>query len=275
MNEEEVLTEYEILKDFGLSKNEIYTYLTVLSMDLCEAKEICRRTHIPSSKIYNILDRLENFGLIEIQQSRPKRYRPLSLDSAIENLKAYKKREYQMFKAKLPRLKTLLQSRVKTSISDSLFWNVSIGESNIFNRHISRFRFVDFIGMICIDYTMLMKMTTNSNMAQEISLDFKKKKITTKLIIAYETAEQKSQILNWVYQRPRDVDSKNQIRLIKEKISIPFGLFDLNKVILLMRHPVRSDEFLLSIYMINKPLYEDLIPYFDGIWNRAEVIPRN
>ena len=275
MDQEQIDTEYEILKEFGLSKNEIYTYLTVLSMDLCEAKEICRRTHIPSSKIYNILDRLEYFGLVEIQQSRPKKYKPITLDSALFNLKEIKKKEYNAFKGKLPRLKNLLQGRMKIYETNSLFWNVTISESEIFNKHISRFRFVEYIGYICIDFNMLEKMTINSKMAQEISLNFKKKKITTKLLVGYETDKQKTAILKWVQQRPRQIDAKNQIRMINEEIAVPFGLFDLNKVILLMRHPIKPNEFLLSVYMVNKTLYEDLVPYFDDIWNRGEAIASN
>ncbi|MHA1277409.1 MAG: TrmB family transcriptional regulator [Candidatus Helarchaeota archaeon] len=275
MNQEPNTTEYEILKDFGLSKSEIYTYLTVLSMDLCEAKDICRKIHIPSSKIYGILERLEDLGLVEIQQSRPKKYKPVTLDSALENLKLFKRREYQEFKQKIPRLKTLLQGRVKNFAETSLFWNVTINETEIFNKHISRFRFVEFIGMICIDYNMLKKMTHDSKMAEEISLNFKKKKISTKLIIGYETSVQKTFIINWIHHRPRKIDAKNQVRLINESIAVPFGLFDLNKVILLMRHPVKPNEFLLSVYMVNKSLYEDLIPYFEDIWNRGEIISPN
>ena len=109
-------------------------------------------------------------------------------------------------------------------------------------------------------------------MAQEISLNFKKKKITTKLILGYDLPKQKAGILKWINQRPRKLDSKNQVRLIQEKITVPFCLFDLNKVILLMRHPIKPNEFLLSIYMINKSLYEDLIPYFDNIWQRGEPV---
>ncbi|NVM53809.1 MAG: hypothetical protein HWN66_08920 [Candidatus Helarchaeota archaeon] len=272
MADDQAQTEYEILRQFGLSKNEIYTYLTVLAMELCEAKEICSRTTIPSSKIYNILDRLGILGLIEIQQSRPKKYKAVTLELALESLRQLKRKEYQDFKDKLPRLKNFLQRRFKTYETDSVFWNVTISETEIFNKHISRFRFVEFISMICIDYNMLEKMTQNSKMAQEISLNFKKKRITTKLIIGYETDKQKAKILNWIQQRPRKIDTKNQIRILKDKISVPFGLFDLNKVILLMRHPIKPNEFLLSIYMVNKSLYEDLIPYFENIWNRAEII---
>ena len=53
---------------------------------------------------------------------------------------------------------------------------------------------------------------------------------------------------------------------------MPFGLFDLNKVILIMRHPVKQENYLLSIYMINKGLYDELSPLFDAIWERGENV---
>jgi len=271
MAENRTPTEFGILEEFGLSRNEIRTYLTVLSMGLSDAKEICSQTGIPSSKIYNLLENLENYGLIEIQESRPKKYKPLSLDHALENLRKFKRSEYDRFKAKLPTLKSILQSRSSDFKSDAIFWNITLNEEEIFNRHISRFQFVEFVAMICIDYTTLEKIT-RGRMGQDISLNFKEKKITTKLIIGYDSEKEKGKILDWVHQRPREIDSKNQIRLLNERISTPFGLFDLNKVILIMRHPAKQKRFLLSIYMVNKSLYNDLSPLFDSIWQRGEDI---
>ncbi len=269
MNEDKHLSEFEILKMYGLSKNEIHTYLSVISLGLCEARQICGKTRIPSSKIYNILEKLEEFGLIEIQETRPKKYQPVPLTIALDNLTKLKEKEFRWFKSKIPILRNFLKSQMTDYEVNSVFWNITIGEDEIFSRHISRFQFVEILGMICIDFSMLENMTKNSKMAEEISLDFKQKRIKTSLIICYETLTQKEKILAWINQRPRKLDANNQIRLLNEKIPVPFGLFDLNKVILLMRHPVK-DEFLCSIYMVNKQLYDDMIPYFNELWERSD-----
>lgn len=264
--------EYKVLKELGFTKNEIRAYLTILTLGASEAREICNRTGIPTSKIYAILDKLERFGLIEILQERPKKCRPVNVNTAVERMKELKRKEYEQFKEQLPDFKKFLDDRIVKFEDSSIFWNVAVNEEEIVEKHISRFQFVDFNSSICITQEVLQVLRKGTNMARDISMMFKNKKIDTKLLMAYQNPEQKKEILKWVDFRPRKLDAKNDIRLIDEFIQMPFGLFDFDKVLLLIRHPVNKTRFLSSIFMINRSLFEDLSPVFDDLWNRAEII---
>jgi len=56
--------EIEILEELGLSKREAETYLALLELGTTTIGNIIQKTNIPSSKIYEILVRLSNKGLV-------------------------------------------------------------------------------------------------------------------------------------------------------------------------------------------------------------------
>jgi|SRR3989344_1260059 len=56
--------EIKILEELGLSKREAETYLTLLELGTTTIGSIIQKTNIPSSKIYEILARLSNKGLV-------------------------------------------------------------------------------------------------------------------------------------------------------------------------------------------------------------------
>ena len=54
----------EILEQIGLSKNEIKVYFALLELDQSSATPIVKKAEIPNSKIYPILDKLIQKGLV-------------------------------------------------------------------------------------------------------------------------------------------------------------------------------------------------------------------
>jgi sugar-specific transcriptional regulator TrmB len=54
----------EILQEIGLNRREILCYISLLELGPSKVGEILKRTGIPSSKIYEILDRLIKKGLV-------------------------------------------------------------------------------------------------------------------------------------------------------------------------------------------------------------------
>ncbi|NVM02716.1 MAG: hypothetical protein HWN67_10290 [Candidatus Helarchaeota archaeon] len=246
-------------------------YNAILYLGICEAKDICYKTHIPTSKIYNILEKLEKTGLIEIQQSRPKKYRVLNPTLTYDKLYALKSNEFKEFKENLLQFKSYLEK--KTPKDNSVFWNVALDERDIFKKHVSRFYFVEKLAYMRINATILKLLTDTRNTARTIYDTFKTKGITYKLIIGYQTAE-KNNVLEWINSRPEKPNPQN-IRMLEEKSEVNdqiFGIFDRDKIILFYKDPVNPQKFLTSLFMTNKPLYNDLYTLFTKLWDEAEAI---
>ncbi|MEA2075214.1 MAG: helix-turn-helix domain-containing protein [Euryarchaeota archaeon] len=63
-----------MLKEFGLSNYETEAYLKIVELGIAEAGTICKETKIPFGRVYQELNSLASKGLIEVQNTRPKRY---------------------------------------------------------------------------------------------------------------------------------------------------------------------------------------------------------
>lgn len=76
----------ESLEHLGLSNYEARVFVALQKLGTGTAREVHRVADIPRSQVYGAADELEARGLVEIQQSTPKRYRPVSLDAARSHL---------------------------------------------------------------------------------------------------------------------------------------------------------------------------------------------
>lgn len=76
----------ESLEHLGLSNYEARVFVALQKLGTGTAREVHRVADIPRSQVYGAADELEARGLVEIQQSTPKRYRPVSLDAARTHL---------------------------------------------------------------------------------------------------------------------------------------------------------------------------------------------
>jgi sugar-specific transcriptional regulator TrmB len=92
VNEHEAV---EALERLGLSNYEARVFLALQRLGVGTAKEVHQVADVPRSQVYGAADALEERGLIEIQQSTPKRYRPVGLKSAKAQLRARLEREQE------------------------------------------------------------------------------------------------------------------------------------------------------------------------------------
>jgi len=81
----------ELLAKIGLNKYESSVYLTLLKQDSMEASKLSHESKVPIGKIYEVLKALKNYELVEIQPSRPLRYRAVDHKSAFKLM--YKRKE--------------------------------------------------------------------------------------------------------------------------------------------------------------------------------------
>ncbi len=71
------------LKRLGLTEYEAEVYATLLRIGSGTASEISNWCHVPQSRIYDTVRSLSNKELVEIQPSRPRRFRPTNPKKAL------------------------------------------------------------------------------------------------------------------------------------------------------------------------------------------------
>ncbi|WGI17292.1 helix-turn-helix domain-containing protein [Methanonatronarchaeum sp. AMET-Sl] len=74
------------LEELGLSNYEARTFIALNRLGRGTAREIYRVSDVPRSQIYGAAEELDKKGLVEIQRSKPMRFRPVELDEAEKKL---------------------------------------------------------------------------------------------------------------------------------------------------------------------------------------------
>jgi sugar-specific transcriptional regulator TrmB len=72
------------MEDLGLTSYEIRVYVSLLGSGSMTAADISKRSGVPYSKIYEVLNSLEDKGWLESDSSRPQNFYPKSPSTALE-----------------------------------------------------------------------------------------------------------------------------------------------------------------------------------------------
>src|ERR671913_1006636 len=72
------------MENLGLTGYEIRVYLSLLNTGSMTAADISKKSNVPYSKIYEVLNSLEERGWIESNSSRPQKFFPNSPQTATE-----------------------------------------------------------------------------------------------------------------------------------------------------------------------------------------------
>ncbi|WP_254862870.1 TrmB family transcriptional regulator [Halovivax gelatinilyticus] len=78
-------TEPEAIDAFerlGLTSYEAKVFIALQQLGTGSAREVANVTDVPRSQVYSVADRLEERGLLDVQQSSPIRYRAVGIDEA-------------------------------------------------------------------------------------------------------------------------------------------------------------------------------------------------
>jgi HTH-type transcriptional regulator, sugar sensing transcriptional regulator len=76
------------MEDLGLTSYEIRVYTSLLDSGAMTASDISKKSGVPYSKIYEVLNTLEEKGWLESDSSRPQKFYPKSPSTALEVTRA-------------------------------------------------------------------------------------------------------------------------------------------------------------------------------------------
>ena len=76
----------ESLMELGLTEYEARCFVALTQLSEGTAKEVSRIADVPQSRVYDIADRLHRKGVVDVQESDPRRYRVLSVERAMDRL---------------------------------------------------------------------------------------------------------------------------------------------------------------------------------------------
>jgi sugar-specific transcriptional regulator TrmB len=83
----------EAFERLGLTSYEAKVFIALQQLGSGTAREVHRIADVPRSQVYSAAESLEERGLVDVQQSNPIQYRPVSVDAASETLRDRFERE--------------------------------------------------------------------------------------------------------------------------------------------------------------------------------------
>jgi len=103
------------LKELGLTENEAKAYETLLRLGKTSAGHISKESGVPYGRIYNVLESLEEKGLVKVVPEKTKKYVP-SDPSQLHDYVASRKQKLEEIEKKIKEYKTIYEEHGKEAV---------------------------------------------------------------------------------------------------------------------------------------------------------------
>ena len=127
----------EILEGIGLGLYERKALMALMLCGVADAATLCREGDVPSSKIYQAMEKLAGLGLVQIQQTRPRMFAALPADAVVARVVEIAREQAERFAAHAPALQAAfagLKARVR---AHQPFLDLAWGVDGHVRRHLA------------------------------------------------------------------------------------------------------------------------------------------
>jgi len=260
-----------LLQDIGLNAYEAAAYLSLLKLGISEARAIYRDSEVPYGKIYSVLESLAGKGFVEVQASRPKKFRAvdpeLSLDIIFERRKAEVEREMAVLKGSIEEAKQALNAVPAQKRKDEIFWTTAITESEIKKFAISIYGEVK--KSVCI-IPPVFGIPIVLYLLPEITKAIDRG-VQIRMMASPRFRALTSMFFNQEGEILRKLKKGLDIRLVQNFHSC-FGIVDDSIVVLFQPHPTDRDRVLSVVKIQDTGFAKNLKEEFELLWNAGEKL---
>ena len=106
------------LRRFGLSDYGARAYLALLDLGTTDARQASRLAKVPVSKIYHVLDQLQERGLVRVLPESPKRYEPVPFEEHLDRVREEHARSIEAIERERDELAALFRVQGDTKLGD-------------------------------------------------------------------------------------------------------------------------------------------------------------
>ena len=130
-----------MLQQLGLTEYQAKVFAALLSRSESTAPELAKLSGVPVTKIYSILKSLENMGFLKSSLTRPKMYRPVDAQVAVDSILLRKQEQVNEMLDKRKKMISSLDKLYDThgkkyEDPENLVWLVT-GSKNLMNEVIN------------------------------------------------------------------------------------------------------------------------------------------
>ncbi|MFA5828619.1 MAG: helix-turn-helix domain-containing protein [Candidatus Shapirobacteria bacterium] len=251
---------YQLLKPYGLDQEESNIYLYLLEKGSTSALGISRELGVARTKVYRILDRLIENGMV-VSQVASSGFKfvasePLKLQMELTRREG----ELVGLRKNLPDLVEMLETRSMAGVAGSkiLYYRGQKGLSQVnWNLLNARGEF--------LSYEVA---TADAYIPQEEAEKLRKELVKRKIVIRTLTNKTLIEPFTKVVEM---VENYWQVRYIpKEIVDVRMDIFIYNNIMAVCHYLEKKDVFCME--MINEPMVEMQKQIFENLWSQAKIM---
>lgn len=261
----------DMLRSLGLSTYEAEAYLTLLSLGTAEAHIISSRADIPTGRIYDVLNSLKEMNLVDVQDSRPRRYKAVDPRVAVKRILSRKKRELdekyeQLSRAALSLEKTLVKKEEQQK-EKSPFWSVAVGHREVHEAFEKRIAEAEKEILMYLELERYDPY--DEPMFGEMVRALERGVVIKILLGAGDIANLQGLGFSSTISRLITFLGGNLHVRVVEKVHTPYDIIDGEKVILTVKNPIDPGEYFAVISVWDRELGEGLREKFQEVWEKS------
>ncbi len=266
----------EELRKIGLTKYEAKAYMHIISAGISDAKTICKQEEIPQGKIYETLSTLQNKKFIDVQNTRPKKYRAIKISKAFDSFYDKKKKELEkeLYKTKesLTFIGENLSNKNKVKNEEYTFWKFAF-KKNILKMTIESFENADKeINVLLINSEDITGIELNQFSEELVKLINKvnymsKKGFNLRIL---KNKDQNKYFTKYVKNSKSEIAKR--VRETKKEIYQMLLVFDNETILIPVTNPLNKNDVLAMIKIWNSELAKDLNQKFMKLWKTGNKV---
>ena len=284
----------EFLQAASLSTYEINAFLALVQssqINWLTAREISTKSHVPSGRIYEVLDDLRSKGMIEVIESRPKKYQSLTLNKALDNLMTHqtnenkKKTSFLYQQAKIIETKLYDTNAFIKKEPSRIFYSSVFGTQPIFSLYKKYFNELQsellLIGFI--------NENTGKIYSDDDNFFFKgirkvlKRGVCVKALFTFgfddrplsdDQENTNKTLFNKINKKFFKLNNF-EMKFIHKKIPTHYDIFDKRRIIFKLQNPIKPWQIFACMDVVDPTLAEELREKFNNLWTFEAIGEKN
>ncbi len=263
--------QFEMLEELGFTLYERKAFAALMVHGVADAETLCRHGEIPSSKIYQAMEKLGRLGLVEIQPTRPKLYSALPGDAVANRLVEISRQNADNFAKQVDDLRAELARMAGRMQGRKAFVDLALGIESHVKRHVIHLAAAQRRAWSYLEHGDLnaIDIVTSEGfpILRRIARNTAKQKVDQRVVFGfgYQTAPH---LVNFLQKHRAHLEHVTGVRYSGE-LGHPFHVIDDDILILCLDHPFIPEGRFASLLVRDKELTEKISNGFQELWSKA------
>lgn len=260
-----------LLDELDFSSYEKKSLVTLAELGVADAAALCAEGDIPSSKIYQAMEKLGEMGLIAIQPTRPKLYAALPADVVVDRLLEISRNRAEDFARQSQTFRELLAAVPGRARGRQTHMDLALGVEGHIKRHLialatAKNRIISYLeqgDLSAIDSAE----TEGFPVLRRIARNAAEQGLIHQVVFGF-TYRTAPTLVDFLKRHRGNLAHLTGVRYSGE-LGHPFHVVDEDLVILPLDHPFVKEGRFASLMIRDRELAQSLVEGFETLWHKA------